>query len=134
MRFYTIIIELGNSGRNRQPQAEETFGCVIRLVEMQKGTRRAFTLYEGQEPAYTLDEGEVNELHRLLEQIKMQAPWDAAVGCDGAICTLRLVGPMSHAEFNWWVKAPKGWESIGAVFDYVMSLAKRHGYAPALCG
>jgi len=63
-----------------------------------------------------------------------EAPWDAKAGRDGTTFTLRLIGPMSHAEFDWWGKAPNEWESVGTVFDYVMSLAKRHSYGPALCG
>jgi hypothetical protein len=135
MLFYSVIIEFAAPEWSRQHlQTEETFGCVIRLVETQAGSRHSFALYEGQEPVYTLDDDETGSLLRLLGQISLRTPWDAVIGRDGATCTLRLVGPMSHAEFSWWVEVPKEWESIGAVFDYIMSLAKRHGHAPALCG
>lgn len=81
-----------------------------------------------------LTSDEIDELFHLLSQITIRAPWDATVGFDGATFTLRLEGPQSHAEFHWWSEVPKEWESIGAVFDHVWSLAKRHGFRPGRCG
>jgi hypothetical protein len=115
-------------------QFDELPGHLVRLVQLPLGPARTFALTEGKKPIYTLNAGETEDLLRLLGQITVKAPWEAMVGCDGATCTLLLKGPMSEMTFNWWVQVPKGWESVGAVFDYVMKLARRQGRGPAPCG
>jgi hypothetical protein len=135
MYFYSVNIEFATSPWGRQrSQGGGPHDCTVRLVESRRGPAPQFTLYDGERPLSALAATETNEMLRLLSQVTMQAPWDARVGRDGATFTLRLEGPMSYAEFNWWLEVPKGWESIGAVFDYAMSLAKRYGHGSALCG
>ena len=134
MHYYSVVIEFTSPWRRSQRrQIEETVGCVITLVETWIESQRSFALYEGQLPFYTLDDNETDALLHLLGQLTLRVPWDSAVGFDGFTHTLTLKRPMSHAEFQWWVEVPQGWESVGAVFDYVMALAKRHGFRPALC-
>jgi hypothetical protein len=133
---YTVTIGLVPRCACQRAQTEEVAGCTLMvcLLESRQDSLPQFALYDGENPLCTLTADETDTLLRLLSQMMVRVPWDAVVGRDGATFTLRLEGPMSHAEFSWWETVPKGWENIGAVFDYLMLLAKRHGYGSALCG
>lgn len=127
MSSVTIAIEFAAGPWARQSEAPAFPGGLIRLVESGTGAERAFAFVDGTRPVYTLTAGETGELLRLLGQMAVRAPWEAAAGFDGCTYTLVLTGPMSEITFSWWVEVPKGWESIGAVAGYVMDLAKRCG-------
>jgi len=136
MNSYSVIIVFAPWWDHRHLQAGEVSGhsATVLLIASHQDSSLQFTLYDGEKPFYTLAADETDGLLRLLNRMTVRAPWDAKAGRDGTTFTLRLIGPMSHAEFDWWGNPPNEWESVGTVFDYVMSLAKRHGYGPALCG
>ncbi len=127
MFFVTIVIEFAAPEWTRGPERDTLPGLLIRIVESEDDATRSFTLHHGSRFVYTLSGDETNEFLRLLREMVVKAPWDAAVGFDGCTYTLILKGPMSDITFSWWVEVPKGWESIGAVSAYVMRLAERFG-------
>lgn len=127
MSLVTIVIEFASDGWTRQPDPPTLPGLLIRLVESRTDATRAFTLMHGTQSVYTLTVDETDELLRLLGKMVVGAPWQAMAGFDGCTYTLILKGPMSGITFSWWVEVPQGWESIGAVSDFVMSLADRFG-------
>jgi hypothetical protein len=128
MSFVTIVIDLAGSEWTRQPERDAPFGLPLRLIESKTDAARTFTLVQGTRSVYTLTTGEADEFLHLLGQMAVKAPWEGpALGCDGCTYTLILNGPMSGVTFRWWVKIPAGWESIGAVADYVLHLAERVG-------
>lgn len=136
MLCYSVIIDLTPGvAVPQRPRDQGPHGCtvILRLMESRSSSPLQFALYDGAESFYVLTPDETSELLRLLGQIAFRAPWNAQVGRDGTTFTLQLFGPMSHAEFNWWGRIPSEWKSVGAVFDYVMSLARRCGYGPVLC-
>lgn len=127
MSFVTIVIEFDTGGWNQSSDRLTLGGQPIHLVESRTGATRAFSLLRGTEPAYALTVDENSELLRLLGQIEVQAPWEARIGFDGCTYDLILKGPLTEVTFRWWLEVPQGWESVGAVADYVMSLAQRAG-------
>ena len=131
MHFTTIVIEFAVPAwvSSRETNRDIPLGRLIRLAESKTESEHTFTLYDGTQPGYTLTADESGQLLRLLGQIVVKAPWDAKAGFDGTTYTLMLKGPMSEMRFNWWVQVPKGWESIKAVFDYVMALTERKGHS-----
>jgi len=127
MVWVTIVIEFGGPAWAPRPERDAPFGAPIRLVESEADAARAFTLYHGNRSVYTLTAGETDELLSLLGQMEVKAPWGAMIGFDGCTYTMKLIGPMSDVTFSWWMEVPKGWESVGAVADYVLSLVDRLG-------
>ena len=97
----------------------------VRLVESQSDQGHSFALHDGERPEYTLTCEETEQLVALLGQIAVTVPWQSMAGFDGTDYALVLRGAMSSISFGWWVTVPTGWESVGAVFDYVMNVARR---------
>jgi hypothetical protein len=128
MSFLTIAIEFAGPEWAIERQHHDGLpGRLIRLVESQAEGNREFAMYDRTQLVYTLTADETDRLLHLLERVVIGAPWEASYGLDGTNFALRLRGPMSEAAFHWWGQVPKGWESIGAVFDHVISLADRFG-------
>ncbi len=123
----TISIEFGGGGPVSPGSQPDRFPATraIRLVESRTGQPYTFILYDGSRPEYTLAEEETERLLHLLGQIAVMAPWQPCVGFDGTDYELTLKSAMSSVTFCWWVEAPAGWETVGAVFDYVMAVADR---------
>jgi hypothetical protein len=126
IRFAGATWGAGSSSRPSQPARGLQNDLVV--VESQSGQERAFALYHSPDaPSYGLSAEETSELLRLAAHIQVTAPWQGMAGLDGTIYTLTLEGAMSSAAFQWWVQPPSGWESVGALFDYVRGLAQRIG-------
>jgi hypothetical protein len=116
----TVIIDF--AGAN-PPPAEQPVGTLYRLVETRESQARSFALFKNNQRIRQLTPDEIDRLDHLLSHLAIRAPWQALMGLDGSTHTLQLNGLMSGVTFHWWVEAPKGWEGVGKVFDYVLSLA-----------
>lgn len=97
----------------------------VRLVESKAGQTRTFTLHEERLPEHVLTAEETEKLLLLLQQMAVTAPWQPETGFDGTDYELALRGAMSSMTFRWWGRVPAEWQSVGKVFDYVMSIVDR---------
>jgi hypothetical protein len=123
----TIAIEFAdadNSPPELQPKSIPVTRS-LRLVESQINQTRTFTFFEGAVTAYSLSVEETEHLLELLGRTAAKVPWQPLVGRDGTDRELTLKRAMSSITFRWWVEVPPGWESIGAVFDYVKAIDDR---------
>lgn len=123
----TISIEFAGDGWPVEPESPPPLGALLRIVAAGTAAGRTFALVHDAQPVYTLTPAEADELLRLVGALAPKAPWQAAAGFDGCTYTLALKGPMSGMTFTWWVDVPAGWESVGAVAEYVLGLARRAG-------
>ncbi len=125
--FQTISIEFGGGGPVSSGPPPDRFPIprAIRLVESRTEQLYTFILYDDNLPEYTLAEDETEHLLHLLGQIAVIAPWQPCVGFDGTDCELTIKSMMSSMTFCWWMETPAGWETVGAVFDYVMAVVDR---------
>lgn len=132
--FQQVIIDFESATPFAERPAPDSSGLpthAVRLVESQSEQGRSFTLHDGGRPEYTLTSEETERLVALLGQIAVAVPWQSIAGFDGTDYTLVLRRAMSSITFGWWAMTPTGWESVGAVFDYVMDVAKRQREAAA---
>jgi hypothetical protein len=123
LRF--VVIELFNSSytfhdSRWQPQDGLTAQVVVK--EKQPGR---FTVEIQDLPPYLFSREEADSLWQLLNQVEIVTPWQGEVGKDGMVSELIIQGGMSHIRFSWWGNVPAEWQSIGAVFDYVMAIAQK---------
>ena len=130
----TIAIEFADAD-NSPPEVQPKSIPVarsLRLVESQINQTGTFTLYDGAVTEYILSVEETEHLLELLGRTAVKVPWQPLVGRDGTDRELTLKGAMSSMTFRWWVEVPPGWESIGAVFDYVKAIDDRQRSAGKL--
>jgi hypothetical protein len=143
--FYTVTIKLAHAGAssayaegNLDLPKENLFeNSRIHIIETGTASQRQFILHGRGQPAYGLPPHSTNEwteplqteesdhLYQLLSQLMVPFPPLGPVGFDGSWSTLNILSGSNDMHFRWWVDVPKGWESVGAVFDYAMELAKR---------
>ncbi len=118
--FTTVIIELAGG---REPDTSHHVGRIVSVIAGDQGGQAPYGLYEGQQRLRQLSPEETAELLRLLSDVRVCAPWNVEHGFDGhgdgLIVRDRAYGFIIH----WWVAPPPGWETAGAVFDYVVRLA-----------
>ena len=125
MSQYTVTIYFSNPFQPSQsPPPAQGLGQVIQVVESTENQQRVLTLKMPGQPDYILTPEENDRLLELCSKIMVSAPWQAQMGFDGATSTLTLKGAMSEMTFSWWGDVPKEWQSVGAVFDYVMGILK----------
>ena len=143
--FYTVTIKLAHAGANflyaegnlNLPQENFLGDCYIHITETGTAAPRQFMLHGRGQPAYglpphptnewtePLQAEEVDRLYQLLSQLTVPFSPLGTVGFDGSWSTLNIVSGNHDMHFRWWVDVPNGWESVGAVFDYAMEVAKR---------
>jgi len=125
MTLRSVVIELFNSSytfhdSRRQPQD----GLTSQVVVKEDQSRR-FTLEIRDRPPYVFTREEADSLWRLLNQVEIANLWQGEFGLDGIVSELVIQGGVSHIRFSWWGDVPAEWQSIGAVFDYVMAIAQK---------
>lgn len=108
---------------SQSPPPAEGLGQEIQVVESLDNLQRTFTLKAPGQADTLLTPQESDRLLELCSQINVSAPWKGQMGFDGAASTLTLRGVMSEMAFSWWGNAPAEWQSVGALFDYVLTLA-----------
>jgi hypothetical protein len=126
-QFFAVTIEFAEAAPYRGNAHSDRVLVTrhIRLVESHAETSPSFILYDGDAPEYILSVSETEQLHQLLGQIEVKAPWQGSAGFDGTDYELTLLGAMSSVTFRWWVKVPAEWQQVGVLFDYVLALADR---------
>jgi hypothetical protein len=108
---------------SQPPPPGQGLGLDIRVVESVNDQHRVWTLTAPGQPDYQLTPEETDRLLELCSRISLSAPWRGQMGFDGATSTLALKSAMSEMAFSWWGDTPAEWQSVGALFDCVMSIA-----------
>jgi hypothetical protein len=129
MNQYTVTIALSDPFQRSHDTSQlplDSFGEVnIRVFESIENLQKTFTLTAEGRPDYTLSNEESACLLELVSQISASAPWKGQMGFDGMVSTLSLQGLMSQMTYSWWGDVPVEWQSVGAVFNYVMAIYGR---------
>jgi len=136
--FYIVTIEFAGVVNLSEPHRYRLpVNCDIRLVESLTPSQRQFTVHGHGRPANIplehprktwtepLTAEENDHLINLLEQMRVAYALPEGVGMDGSWNTLTIMSGKHNMSFQWWAYVPEGWESVSAVFDYVLALAER---------
>jgi len=149
-RFITCSIIMAGAATLALPEIGESGqDCVIRLVETSQTKQPQFTLHGyirnrvlgfpelAQHRNYNTATGSViwsmplssvenARLMTLLDAVTVPLLASSFPGADGTWFTLAVErGSFAGSfRFYWWMKPPEGWESIGAVLDYLLQLGE----------
>jgi len=138
MSLQRVIIQLEDPMASaRVRSAPPFFTSDIAIVHSVRAPGEGFSLHGRGKPAWDLPNvpspewcalltaEETERLLALLGEIAVPFAPPRLAGFDGSWHILEIASGAHSIRLEWWVDLPSGWESVGAVYDHAVSLARR---------